>query len=722
MKRKIFAIVMSSLLLALGLMSACKNAQDGDGQGASSNGNLNYTTEVDTVENDEHFLDESKRLHRKTITEVNRAFVQNGKTDYVVIVGKEDSDCNMAVSFFSSQVRNCTGAVLKVYEDTNQDFLIDDETVANRAISYDSNKKYIVFSHEAMEEQANVQWATDVDLAHAGYMYKTVGNTLFVKVASLWGYQPVSLSLCREILGYEWYSEDTIVYTKDGSTLPNMDVVERPDMEFPWITGVRLSANGKYAAGVPYESVYAGLDGHNTLKIIAPEKYNDPELVENYHPLWFATANGETTNVAPKQLCYTAHGDKEEYEKLIQTVYEGLMKNIDDHPKAVYVIFTRMDEFGNCACATCNAIEKTCGTLNASILMFNNDISDMIQAELQRRADETGTQKREMTLFFSAYQDLDDAPMKGTEVGKYEYYVLDTATKSDGTKVNVINLDGKTYELPYRNTYENGLKMKPEAGISFAPIYATFEESMYHQKNVEFRIKAEKWGLLSEHMNVWLYNTNHDCYNVPFKSFDSCIENARFFANFGVGRINYQSQYQKTGTGFDMFKNYLTLTIVRDVNVSAKELTDKYFKNYFGVENGAMRQYYESLVAYMKQLEVNYPKMFYTAYKNYTDKPDYWPLSILQNWLDLCDQAYKEVEHLKTSDPERYALYSKHIMIETLFPRYMICEYYTGYYTNAEVIQMRQDFYNDCQEVELNMYNEFAGYSLDVWFEKWGVA
>ena len=325
MKRKILAVALSSLLFATGLMSACKNSQ-GDNQGSSANVNLNYATELDMVEQDEHLLDESKRLHRKTITEVNRAFVQNGKTDYAIIVGTDDSDCDKSASFFASQVKNCTGGILKVYKDVDQDFFIDDETVANRAISYDSNKKYIVFSHEAMEEQANVQWATDVDLAHAGYMYKTVGNTLFVKVASLWGYQPVSLSLCREILGYEWYSEDTIVYTKDGSTLPNMDVVERPDMEFPWITGVRLSANGKYAAGVPYESVYAGTDGHNTLHILDPKTYNDPEQAENYHPLWFATANGELSNSAPKQLCYSAHGDKTEYEKMnfIQTFIIGL--------------------------------------------------------------------------------------------------------------------------------------------------------------------------------------------------------------------------------------------------------------------------------------------------------------------------------------------------------------------------------------------------------------
>lgn len=707
MKKKI-ALILSALLSVSVLATACQPTDE-----------RNYVSTQQPSDEQEHLVSEEKRLHRKTVTEVGREFVVNGETDYVIIVGDDSMQANEGATFVSKQIGYCTGVTPNVYKDTNQDFLIDDESVANRTIVFSETAKYVVFSHEALATAANVVWATDADLGYSGYMIQSSGDSVFLKVNTNWGYQMAALAFCREVLGYEWYAEDTIVYTKSGETLPTMNIVEKPDYDFTYNAGF-ISTSGRYASGrvydKPFALSYGGKDVHNSLDYISPTKYNAPDKKEEYHPLWFATKAGASSNGAPKQLCYSAHGVQSEYDLLLQTAYEGIMWSLDKYPEAAAVTFTREDAYGNCECDTCSLISEQYAELTATYVMFCNDLDDLVQAELQRRADESGKTKRDITILFFAYQEMDVAPVFGTDASNY---VIPKSDVENGK--NIIIKNGKTYVLPYNRTYENGLKCNPNVGCYFAPINAKWEESFYHSENKEYRVKAEKWSLLTDRLWIWMYNINHDCQIVPFKTFDALPETLRFFKEKGAVFMFNQMNHGTVATGFSEFKKYLTMNLTRDVNQNVKEMTDKYFENYFGSKNGAMRQYYDSLNAYMKQLEMQYPEMFYTAYKQYPDKPQYWSWATLQNWLDLCNQAYAEIETYKTSDPERYATMVKHIKLETVFVRYMICEYYTGYYTNVEAQAMRQSFCDDCKELDFTEYNHF-GYTMSTFFDKWGVS
>ena len=132
-----------------------------------------------------------------------------------------------------------------------------------------------------------------------------------------------------------------------------------------------------------------------------------------------------------------------------------------------------------------------------------------------------------------------------------------------------------------------------------------------------------------------------------------------------------------------------------------------------------MRRYYESLVGHMQQLEIQYPETFYTQRRTESEESLYWPLAKMQSWLELCDEAYKAVEKYKTTDPALYDRLKKHITIETIFPRFMICEYYAGYYKNDAIEKERRSFYADCEELGFKYYAERV--PLTGWFTKWGV-
>ena len=684
------------------------SSSENGGGDSSSSGGREYGSIVDATDKMDHLVPEHMLLHDKTITPSDRVFTSAGTTDYIIIVGIDDGSAKKAANFLFTQIGTCTGAYPQIYMDTNQDMLVDDETLPmeEREIPWSEDATYIVYSHEKLEAKAGITWRTVVDLAYSGYMIKSVGDSVFFKVNSHYGYQTVTLAFCREVLGYEWYADDMIVYTKDGALLPTMDIVEKPDFDLVdrWMPRV----SGKFASGMTDDRMFSTINGnfcHNTLDYLPVKDY-----LEN-HKDWYAYEAAQPIN----QLCYSAHGNKAEYDLMLRTAFEGLMKTIAEFPDVAAVSFTRQDGYGHCICDTCTLIANEFnGSLAVTYMFFMNDLDDLIQAELQRQADEKGTEKRDLTLLFFAYSSTASAPVFGTD-GKY---TVPSTEVVDGA--NIIWKDGEPITLPYNKTYENGLKCNENVGLWYAPIDATFEESFYHLKNKEFKETFEKWGLLANRLYAWIYDTNFVQWLVPYNSHDAIPDTLRFLRENNCQYVFNQAQANSECTGFGSLKTYLNMTLARDVNLNAGELLDKYFANYFGEAGDIMREYYEMLVAHMEQLQVQYPEVFYTARRTATEKVEYWPLAKLQGWLDLCDKAYLAVEKHKNTNPDLYKVLVKHIKIETLFPRFMICEYYSDYYTPADKQAMRVAFYEDCKELDYQYYAE--GVPIQSWFVKWGVA
>ena len=80
------------------------------------------------------------------------------------------------------------------------------------------------------------------------------------------------------------------------------------------------------------------------------------------------------------------------------------------------------------------------------------------------------------------------------------------------------------------------------------------------------------------------------------------------------------------------------------------------------------------------------------------------------------------VAKYKTTDPDLYVTLIKHITIETIFPRWMICQYYGGYYNPTELQRMRETFANDCTILGIANYAEGTNEKMANYFATWGVA
>ena len=736
MKKKLLSIFLATLMLG-SIVVGC-TSKDSD-QGSSSDSQNSSTTSeapadkeyVDVTDGEQHLVDDSKRTHiNNNDYSKMLPFVVDGQSDYVIINGAtaaeranwestaEPADAILAakaIEHMRKQIGAATGYYPEVIKDADHNKIIDnnDPTAVDTPLPA---KKYIVLSHPVLEAEYGVEWDNTVDLDYSGYMIKTVGDHVFMKVNSHYGYQTVCLAFLREVIGYEWYSEDTIVYTKDGAKMPTFDLVEKPDFDLVWRSGF-ISENGKTGSGVTNTRTFTYINGnfvHNSFDYLPYEQYGESNRK------WYADKATQLVHggTGIGQLCYSAHGDKEEYDLMLQTAFEGCVNTLIEQPNVAALTFTREDHNGHCDCDTCQAVEQEFNGSHAVLYMFFvNDLDTLIQEWIAEN--QPG---RDVTVLFFAYSQTASAPVFG-EDGDYSVPTAHVAENEDGVKYNyVIDQEGNEIELPYNQTYETGLKCNNNVGVFFAPIDAAFTESFYHSVNKKHKETFEKWGLLTERLYCWIYDTMFTDYLTPYNSFDAIPETIRFLKDAGGQFLFNQAQGENTVcTGFGAVKTYLNYELPRDVNQDTGVMMDKFFANYFREAAGPMREYYELLVAYMEQLQEKYPNIFYTGRRQNTDLPQYWDFETLLGWLELCDEAKLAVAKYKTTDPDLYQTLIKHITIETIFPRWMICQYYGGYYNPTELQKMRETFANDCTLLSIPNYAEGANEKMSNYFASWGV-
>jgi hypothetical protein len=388
-----------------------------------------------------------------------------------------------------------------------------------------------------------------------------------------------------------------------------------------------------------------------------------------------------------------------------------------EQPDRAALTFTREDHNGHCDCTTCQAVSDEFNGSHAVLYMFFvNDLDTLIQEWIKEN--QPG---RDVTVLFFAYSQTASAPVFG-ENGEYTVPSA-KVDEVDGRKFNYVeDKNGDIIELPYNATYENGLKCNENVGVFFAPIDAAFTENFYHQENKKHKETFEKWGLLTDRLYCWIYDTMFTDYLTPYNSFDAIAETTRFLKDAGGRFIFNQAQSENVScTGFGAIKSFLNYELPRDVNQDTGEMMDRFFKNYFREAAGPMREYYELMVAHMEGLQEKYPNIFHTGRRQDTDKPQYWGFEMLLGWLELCEEAKMAVSHYKTTNPDLYATLIKHITIETIFPRWMICQYYDGYYNPTELQKMREVFANDCTVLGIANYAEGGDQKMASYFTSWGV-
>ena len=126
----------------------------------------------------------------------------------------------------------------------------------------------------------------------------------------------------------------------------------------------------------------------------------------------------------------------------------------------------------------------------------------------------------------------------------------------------------------------------------------------------------------------------------------------------------------------------------------------------YGKASETMQKFYYSFRTYSAQMlaEGKYVGTFNIYHEAL--RGDYWSYPILKQWMAYIDQALKDIESLKTSDPQKYAMYYKNIVAERVSISYMMMELYESKYTLEYGAWLLETFEADCALAEIGRVRE----------------
>lgn len=660
---------------------------------------------VETPDNVIHVVEGT--LHKVNVTESDVPFVVDGQTDYKIYVDLSSpnlkSAINKSASFVSEQVLKATGAEMEI--------------VAAEPESLTEDTYAIVYGFNDAFESLGLTMPED-DISSTGYYIKTQGNVVFIEAYGSDGYRLGGLAFLREVIGYDMISETCIVYDREATTMPCMEIIERPDFDYRQIqnnyTSVEVYGMGMHTHTDIWMPVN-GWDMHNTLYYIPVDVY------ANEHPDWYRSDR--------LQACYTAHGNKSEYELLLQTVFSVVKEKMAEYPTLENISFTAMDGTGqdSCWCDTCLEYKALYGTPAATCIYFMNDLNVLVQNYIAEN--EPG---RVMNLTFFAYHDAEPAPVERVqrtdengnviwgepildEEGNcqpLQRYAMDENRKfikdSSGNYVKEVDENGNpVYLLCDEHVYP-----------WLAPIYSKFTSSFYDEENKSYAQNVSSWYAVSTNVYVWIYGTNFKYYLYPYNTWSTCVETYRYLKECGVKYVWNQAQERNQATAFTDLKDYIDSKFLFDVNADYGAVIDKYFTNYYLDASEEMRALFELIQAQSAYLEETVPTISGGIYDE-IGAPEYWPRLLLEEMIGLIDQAYAKVEKYKNSDPTLYENLVRRIKQESIFPRYVLCTYFGDYYANIR--EMREEFRDDWNALGFTIYKETDGDMQSVFSNDWGL-
>ena len=656
----------ASLILAtVALFASFAGCKSGKESSDSPSGNVTAQKPVsDALDRGEL----TNTLHKVNITPSNRtfAYVSGGKTvtDYKILVNAASSYALRAANFISQQLSSATDA----------DFTVETHTEGDGK-KIETASKYIVVGCRDLFSECGLKMPEE-NLGPAGYYIKSYGDSVFMEVKQNDGYQMGTIAFLKAVVGYDMIAHDTVAFENKGETLPDLEIIEKPDFDYRNYTNW-MTETGRYGMGYGMTHIFTlvgekKVGVHNIFEYLPTEKY----LKE--HPEWYSG------NATYRQLCYTAHGDAEEYDLMQEAMLDVMMKYILEQPDQGVITVTQEDWAYCCECDECRRVVEKDGSISATIIRYMNDLDDKLNVRLEEYAQQTGTEKREMQIAFFAYHTSYSPPT--------------TPVSEDPT-----------------------LKCNPDITVFIAPIDAKYGYSFYDDENRVYAEMVKKWSEYTDNLMAWVYETNYHHYMFPYNTYSSMMDTYYFFKQNGANIIYNEGQrWSENVTCFGKLKEYLDSKAQIDVTVSYEYYKDKFFRHYYGDAADTMEQYYNELRQWVIYLEsVSDYGLGGGIYEEIGADKRFWPKEMLEGWLKLMDQAYKEISHLEIENPSEYEKLVKHIKIEELFPRFALCTLHEASYTSSEIKEMRSEFKKDADKLGLVEYCE-RGYFSDM-YKMWGL-
>ena len=291
------------------------------GGGSSNGGGKNNPVAIDELGN----YTGGRHIRERGTTDYD--FIVNSRTDYVgVLPAGVIGDISTAFSEFNTLLKDASGLVLPNVSDDavqpGQKFISIGRT---QQLAAAMKAGQIQVPGIKVNEQGQIVLDNDATdaLKANGFMIQTVGENIFVvggaDIGNIYGvYQ-----LAKILFNYEQYTYEIHYIDRNVKNLklPSIRYIEDPDVSERVANWGCIYYNTQMAHRLGYRPQYSEIlvsDYHTAFTFMNPNDYKDA------HPEWY---NSNTT-----QLCYTAHGDKESYEEMVDEMAKIMWDLLKQEP------------------------------------------------------------------------------------------------------------------------------------------------------------------------------------------------------------------------------------------------------------------------------------------------------------------------------------------------------------------------------------------------------
>lgn len=594
----------------------------------------------------------------------NYDFVADGKSDYKIVYPAGtafDGPLYRGVRDLKKYIEEATGVSLEITEDSD--------------LSYSAEACYLSLGDTVLLEESGVEIDKSA-LGPSGLRLKTAGKSVFMAGASEYGTLYAAYEFLARTFHFEPYAEDEIALDRNVASikLPDLDITDVPTFDYRIAKYGIVTGDLVYLYRANWEGrIIAAVNGktfHNSFAVLPPATYKAE------HGDWYSE-NGI-------QICYLAHGNETEYASMVETASQVLYETLLANKNANGISFMHEDDDAWCGCSACSASKKKYGADSATAIIFLNDLAEATNKKLKAAGD-----TRNITYWMFAYLATTNAPVQKNADGKY--VATDEAVDMRKNKI----------------------------GVVYAPILMDYTKSMAHVNNTSYADIVQQWGALTDDVFFWGYDTVFSNYFAFQNTFGTIQTNLKIMAENNVNTVMLQGQYDtRNSSCFNNFKAYMTAKLEWNVNDDYNELFNNFFDNYFKDASETMKKLFKYHTTHFSWFADEYNVFCQGA--NDTVQEDYYPKGTLNTWMGLIDQAYKDIDGMKNSDPVAYAKVYDRITLESLAYRYMLISLYGSNYLDSELEQMKLSFRSDCGMLGVTNYKEHS--TIDGLWASWDLA
>lgn len=589
--------------------------------------------------------------------------VNNGETEYKIVIPAE------------------TGALLKVASADLNRFISEASGVSIPIITdkeATGEGKFISLGKTTLLQDTDISYSFD-ELGGDGYKIVTQDDDLYLIGGGDFGTMYAAYELLEILVEWDYFAQDCYTLKKGLTQIPlyDLDLTDIPDIP------VRVASDGVVASS--NQALYRFRQRTLTENFVFVKSYwahNSFQYVKDSPDV-----NDTWYNSAKTQLCYTAHGDTEQYQKMQEACFISLRDALIETPDRDGVTFTIEDNSDYCDCDACTAMTKQYGALSSTVILFLNDLNARVRAWFE--TEEGKPYARDLRIVFFAYNAYEAAPATyNSTTDKYEP--------------------------------NNGIKMDDGVYCMLAPIRMDYYKPVTDISNQEYYNNLKSWGDMAQgNLYLWFYSTNFFNYLAPYDCFDSFAENYRMAVQCNAYYLFDQRQTDEsvTVTGWSTLKDYLCSKLSWDADQNPEELIDKFFEGYFGPAAPEMREIFDQL-RILTEYNKEHKEMSgsSTIYLSLTDEK-FWPKDILQQWMEGYDRAEEKIEPLKESNPELYQAYLERIQKEKLSTLYLFVECYS-YNTNAALIESYKAEFKELAD-KFSVTKYYESHDISQLYEGW---